>query len=345
MPSGTDTPLPTADLSLRSPVGTVGVILPDRHALFFAAQLSGAALATGCPVVLKAGPLTPLAVAKLVELAASAAWPPGSLNLIYGTNRELGKKLAADARVVLLALAGPAREREALGAVRAGRPFLSVGGGFGCAILDRTAQIPATVERLLSLRFRRPVLGRTPPYFILSPQDLSNRLLEALISGVSKLTGDDMNDDSAEVPWQVSDALAQRAEDWLAAIRQAGGIIAQGGRRSGTFVEPTVVIAPAGYRRIAPPPEDAPVFVIDSYDKQLLRHLDRIPALEQASVFAGDLTSALELAKLPDVTRVDVYTTLGGHAGSGDSEQDAERLRRVMSEMTRRKWVEVHAAG
>lgn len=345
VPSGINTSLPTMDFSLRHPVGTVGVLLPDRHALFFAAQLAGAALATGCPVVLKASPLTPLAVTRLVALAAEAKWPPGSLNLVFGTNRELGKKLAADARVVLLALAGPAREREALGAVRAGRPFLSVGGGYGCAVLDRSAQIPQTVTRLLSLRFRCPILGRTVPYFVLTPQELTSRMQEALASGISSLKTGDLKDPSAEVPWQMSDALAQRAEDWLAAIRQAGGIIAHGGQRQGTYVEPTVVVAPAGYRRIPPPPEDAPVFVIDSYDKQPLRHLDRIPVLEQASVFTSDLNSALELAKLPDVARVDVYTTHAGQPGVGDVGQDTERLRRVMTEMTRRKWVEVHLSG
>jgi glyceraldehyde-3-phosphate dehydrogenase (NADP+) len=345
LPAGTGGSSATVDFAVSHPVGPVAVLLPERHALFFAAQATAAALATGCPVILKASPLAPLAVRRFVELGAELGWPAGSLNLIFGTNRDLGAKLAADARIVLLVLAGSVREREALANVRGGRPLLTLGEGFGCAILDRSADVAQTVTTLLGRRFRAPQMGRAVPYFILAPHSLSARLNESLAASLASLSGTDLSEQTTLVPWQISDALAQRAEDWLASATQAGGVLVCGGRRRGAWVEPSLLAAPAGFRPLATPPPEAPFLVVDSYDKQCVRHLARIPALHEAAVFSGDIQAALELAQVPNVARIDVFTTRPGRSATVGAAGDADQLRRVMSGMMRRKWVELHLAG
>ena len=104
-------------------------------------------------------------------------------------------------------------------------------------------------------------------------------------------------------------------------------------------------MAPTGYSAIAPPPNDAPFLVVDSYDKQFQRHLARYPDLEEAFVFTGAIQSAMELARLPEVPRVDVYTLSAEGNAPEDSRDDADQLRRVIGGMTRRKWVELHLTG
>jgi acyl-CoA reductase-like NAD-dependent aldehyde dehydrogenase len=338
--------LTSVDFSLCRPVGTVAALLPDRHPLFYAAQLTGAAIASGCPIILKAGPLAPLTAKQFMEQGAQLSWPPGCINLIYGANRELGTKLAADMRVGLLALGGYIPDREALMAMRSGRPTLIAGTGFGCALLDRNADVAQTTTRLLSLRFRSPQIGRAEPFFVLVPQALAGRLGESLAAGLAALKGANVGDAGAEVPHQISDNLAQRVEDWLSTVQQAGAIVSYGGQRHGAYVEPIVLTAPAGYREIAAPPPTAPVFIIDSYDKQPERHLTRIPELDEVYIFAGSLQAALDLARLPDVRRVEVFPDKSGPAPlSQEKPHDHERLRQIMAGMTRRKWVGVHLSG
>lgn len=337
--------LASVDFSLRHPVGLVAALLPDRHPLFYAAQLAGAAIASGCPIILKAGPLAPIAVKQFVEQGAQLSWPPGCLNLIYGSNRELGQKLASDPRVALLALGGHTPDRDALVAIRAGRPTLDSGAGFGCALLDRNADVAQTTTRLLALRFRSPEVGRAAPFFIVVPQALASRLGESLAAGLAALKGASPDDAGAEVPWQISDNMAQRVMDWISTVQQAGAIVSHGGQRHGSYVEPVVVTAPAGYREIPAPPPTAPVFIIDSYDKQPERHLRRIPELEEVYIFAGSLQAALDLARIPEVPRVEVFPDKLGPTLAVEQPHDYERLRQLIAGMTLRKWVGLHLSG
>jgi len=336
---------PGRELSWEDPAGIVAILLPERHALYFAAQMMGAALASGCPIVVKPSLLAPLAVRKFIEIGGRLGWPAGSVNLLYGSNRDLGKKLASDPRIALTVIAGNAREREAIGAVRAGRPFATVAAGQGAAVIDPSANIANVVSQLLALRFRNPVIGAPTPYYIVAPQDQVTRLKEALAAGMASLQRDTLRDAECEVPWQISDANAQRAEDWFSSITQAGGILFYGGDRKGTYVEPAIVLAPAGRRPITPPPPDAPVFIIDAYENDVDSQLTRFPNLQQVYVFSGDIDTGMKLAKIVNVPRVDLFIADSGMAAGSPGIHDTEGVRHAIGQMKRHKWVEVHRAS
>jgi acyl-CoA reductase-like NAD-dependent aldehyde dehydrogenase len=337
--------LTSVDFSLRQPVGTVAAMLPDRHPLYYAAELAGAAIATGCPVILSAGLLAPLSVKQFVEQGSQLSWPAGSLNLLYGSTREVGLKLAADARVALLAVAGFVADRDALLEARGNRSAVTLGTGFGCALLDRQADVAQVTTRLLGLRFRSPRIGRPAPFFVVVPQAQAIRFGESLAAGLAALKGTRPSDASSEVPWQITDSSAARAVEWLEQIRTAGGIVSHGGQRQGTYIEPTVLTAPAGYRPIAAPPASLPVFIVDSYDKQPERHLHRVPALEEVYIFAGSLQASLELARIPQVNRVEIFQERAGALPAGEKPPDLEEQRLLLGAMARRKWVGVHLSG
>ncbi len=334
-----------ADLTMRHPVGIVGAILPDRHPLFYAAQLAGASMITGCPVVLLCPPLVPLAVMELMQLGSRQPWPPGSLNLIFGSNRDLGQKLAKDSRVTLVVLAGSTRDAGAFGKVRGQRPLISVGAGFGCALVDRSADVTQVVTGLLAMRFRRPHIGRVPVHFVLAPESLTSRLNDALTAGVQSLTAAAADDPAAEVPWQITESLARRAEEWLQAMVQSGGIVVCGGQRRGSWIAPALIVAPAGLEAVEPPPPHAPFLIVDSYDKRPGRQLSRFPDIEEVSIFTSDVQSALELIGVPNVSRVDVYTTRSGQSTSRPGSDGREQIQHLIAGMTRRKRVELHLAG
>ena len=301
--SGTD---PGSRLSLRRPVGSVAVLLPARQALFRAAQLCGAAIAAGCPVVLLAHPLTPLSVIGLVESAQAANFPPGTINLVFGLRQSIGLKLAADPRVALLVTGGPAPDQEALASARGQRPRIQVGSGHGCAFLDRGADVASCVTALLARRFRNPRWAAGELAYVLCPEELTARLHAALGEGAVSLPGGHRENPDDVVPWQLTESAVRFATDWLDAITGMGGKVASGGRHNGLYVEPAVVTAPAGTRALPPPPAGAPFFVIDSYDKHPRAQLERFPDITEMLIFTPDPKRALELARLTDAERVDV---------------------------------------
>lgn len=67
----------------RVPVGVVGGIVPWNFPVMMAVQKIVPSLITGCTIVLKPSPFTPLTTLKIAELIAGAV-PPGVVNIITG---------------------------------------------------------------------------------------------------------------------------------------------------------------------------------------------------------------------------------------------------------------------
>ncbi|PLR76666.1 betaine-aldehyde dehydrogenase [Bacillus sp. V3-13] len=87
-------------------VGVVGQIIPWNFPLLMAMWKLGAALATGCTVVLKPAEQTPLSALYLAELAAEAGFPDGVLNIVPGFGETAGQPLVDHPLVDKVAFTG-----------------------------------------------------------------------------------------------------------------------------------------------------------------------------------------------------------------------------------------------
>src|SRR3990172_8224200 len=79
-----------ACLTIRMPVGPVGLITPWNFPVAIPAWKSGAALIAGCPIVFKPSSLTPLCAAKFVDALDAAGFPPGVVNMVTGSGSVVG---------------------------------------------------------------------------------------------------------------------------------------------------------------------------------------------------------------------------------------------------------------
>jgi len=78
----------------QEPVGVVGAIIPWNFPMLMMAWKLGPALATGCTVVIKTAPQTPLSALRVAALAKEVGFPDGAINIIPGDD-ETGKLLTA----------------------------------------------------------------------------------------------------------------------------------------------------------------------------------------------------------------------------------------------------------
>ena len=90
----------------REPIGVVGQIIPWNFPLLMAAWKLGAALATGCTVVLKPAEQTPLSALYLAQLFQEAGFPDGVVNVVPGFGETAGKALATHPDVDKIAFTG-----------------------------------------------------------------------------------------------------------------------------------------------------------------------------------------------------------------------------------------------
>jgi aldehyde dehydrogenase (NAD+) len=93
-------------LTIRQPLGVVGIITPWNFPLAIPAWKTFAALVAGNTVVLKPASDTPLSAVLLVEILAEAGLPAGVLNFVTGPGGTLGDALVTDSRVAMISLTG-----------------------------------------------------------------------------------------------------------------------------------------------------------------------------------------------------------------------------------------------
>ncbi len=82
-------------MTVRLPVGPVGLITPWNFPVAIPGWKSGAALIAGCPIVFKPSSLTPLCAAAFVECLDEAGFPPGVVNLLTGSGSVVGDGIVA----------------------------------------------------------------------------------------------------------------------------------------------------------------------------------------------------------------------------------------------------------
>ncbi|MGE6259621.1 aldehyde dehydrogenase family protein [Heyndrickxia sporothermodurans] len=87
-------------------VGVVGQIIPWNFPLLMAMWKMGAALATGCTIVLKPAEQTPLSALYLAELAEEAGFPAGVINIVPGFGKTAGQPLVDHPLVDKIAFTG-----------------------------------------------------------------------------------------------------------------------------------------------------------------------------------------------------------------------------------------------
>ena len=93
-------------LTLRQPIGVVGLITPWNFPTAVPCWKLGAALIAGNTLVLKPATLTPLCAARLVEVLVEAGLPPGVLNLVTGPASMVGQEIVQNPAVRALSFTG-----------------------------------------------------------------------------------------------------------------------------------------------------------------------------------------------------------------------------------------------
>lgn len=102
--------IPNASLgTIKEPVGIAAMITPWNFPLAMITRKAAAALAAGCPVIIKPANETPFSALALAELAERAGIPEGVFNVVLGDPAEVSKILCDEPRIRALSFTGSTR--------------------------------------------------------------------------------------------------------------------------------------------------------------------------------------------------------------------------------------------
>ena len=328
----------------RFPLGPVAAITPFNFPLNLVAHKWAPAIAAGCSIVHKPASQTPLSALLLAELVEQAGWPRGALNVLplAGHDAEL---LVADERLRMLSFTGSAVVGWDL-KQKAGkkRVTLELGGNAG-VIVHHDADLEYAAERCVSGGFSYAGQSCISVQRIFVHAKVLENFQAAFLPRVQKLKVGNPLDESTDVGPMISEADAQRAEQWINEAHNAGAKILCGGKRNGSLLEPTVLTGTRPEQRLNCQEVFAPLVTVEAYDDfgDAVRRVNDSPYGLQAGIFTRDaklLFHAYELLEVGGVIAGDVPTFRIDHmpyGGVKDSGLGREGLRYAIEEMTEPK--------
>jgi len=325
----------------RFPLGPVAGITPFNFPLNLVAHKVAPAIASGCTIVVKPAPQTPLTALLLAEAVEQAGLPDGAFNVLPLSNEDAGL-LVTDERIRLISFTGSAPVGWEIKR-RAGKKkvVLELGGNAG-VVVHSDADLAWAAERCVTGGFSYAGQTCISVQRILVERPAFAKFRDLLLAGVGRLNVGDPLDETTDLGPLLRESDAVRASEWVQEAVQDGATLLCGGRRHGSILEPTVLTGTRSDMKVNCQEVFAPVVTIEPYDDfaQALRQINESPYGLQAGVFtrdAGRIFQAFEELEVGSVIAGDVPSFRIDHmpyGGVKDSGFGREGLRYAIEEMT-----------
>ena len=299
---------PGLDLTLREPIGVVGLIVPWNFPILMASWKVAPALAAGNTAILKPASYTPLTAIRLGELALEAGIPPGVLNIVTGPGGTAGASIAAHDGIGKVAFTGETTTGQEIMRLASGnvkKISLELGGKspnivFADADLEKFAkESPYSV-------FDNAGQDCCARSRILVERSAHERVVELFVEATRNVKVGDPADDATEVGTLVSAKQRDRVKDYIEIGLGEGATIVVGGTEpddpalaDGAYLLPTVFDGVSNDMRIAKEEIFGPVVSIIPFDteEEALRLANATPYGLSGSIWSRDIGKALRAAK------------------------------------------------
>lgn len=229
----------------HEPVGVVGQIIPWNFPLLMAMWKMGAALATGCTIVLKPAEQTPLSALYLAQLVDEAGFPDGVVNIVPGFGETAGAALVDHPLVDKIAFTGSTEVGKLIMANASKtlkRVTLELGGKSPNIILpdaDLTKAIPGALNGVM---FNQGQVCCAGSRVFIQKKHFDNVVADMATHAQSIKQGFGLSRDTEMGPL-VSDEQQERVLNYIEKGIAEGAEIVTGGKKTreeGYFVEPTI---------------------------------------------------------------------------------------------------------
>jgi betaine-aldehyde dehydrogenase len=299
---------PGLDLTLREPIGVVGLIVPWNFPLLMASWKVAPALAAGNTAILKPASYSPLTAIRLGELALEAGIPAGVLNIVTGPGGTAGASIAAHPGIGKVAFTGETTTGQEIMRLAAGnvkKISLELGGKspnivFADADLERFArESPYSV-------FDNAGQDCCARSRILVERSAHDEVVELFAAATRDFKVGDPADEATEMGTLVSERQRDRVKDYIEIGLAEGATLVLGGEApedpalaGGAYLMPTVFDGVSNDMRIAREEIFGPVVSIIPFDteEEAMRLANASPYGLSGSIWSRDIGKALRAAK------------------------------------------------
>ncbi len=299
---------PGIDMTLREPIGVVGLIVPWNFPLLMASWKLGPALAAGNTCILKPASLSPMTALRVGQLALEAGIPPGVLNVVTGPGGTAGAAIAGHLGIGKVAFTGETttgQEIMRLAANNVKKISLELGGKspnvvYADADIERfAAESPYSVFDNCG----QDCCARSR---IFVERSVHEKVVELFVEATRKVKVGDPADDATEVGTLVSFKQRDRVRDYIEIGLGEGANLVVGGEAptdpslsNGAYLMPAVFDGVGNEMRVAREEIFGPVVTVIPFDTEAeaIRLANATPYGLSGSVWSRDIGKALRTAK------------------------------------------------
>jgi len=236
-------------LTVRMPVGPVGLITPWNFPMAIPGWKSGAALIAGCPFVLKPSSLTPLCAAKFVEVLDEAGFPPGVVNMLTGSGSVVGDGLVAHPDIRAISFTGGVDTGKHV-YESAAKKMIKVGlelGGKNPIIAMDDANVDLLMDGVMFGAFGTAGQRCTAASRLIVHQKVYDEVVDELVERAEKLRVGNPIDEKTDMGPVASSDQEKKVLEYIDIGKKEGDQLLAGGKKltggaydRGFFISPTV---------------------------------------------------------------------------------------------------------
>lgn len=263
---------------VKEPVGVCAAITPWNFPSAMITRKAAAALAAGCPIVVKPASQTPYSALALAVLAEEAGVPAGVYSVVTGSAAEIGGEMTSNPIVRKLSFTGSTEIGRLLmqqGASTIKKMSMELGGNAPFIVFD-DADLNAAVEGAIISKYRNAGQTCVCANRIYVHQDIYDAFAEKFVAAVSQLKVGNGVDPAATIGPLIDHAAVAKVQDHIADAVAKGARVRAGGKPhqlGQNFFEPTVVTGVTRVMKVAKEETFGPLAPIFSFssDEEVIR--------------------------------------------------------------------------
>ncbi len=276
------------------PVGPVLAISPFNFPLNLAMHKIAPALATGCSILLKPSPYTPLTALALASLCKRVGLPAGVFNVVVCQNEEASIMLK-DERIKMLSFTGSAEVGWALKAQAGKKKVVLELGGNAAVIVDRSSNIDEAVKAIAMSAYNYSGQVCVSAQRIYVDAGIFDQFLEKFKAAVLELKVGSPMEEGTVIGPMIDRVHLDRIDRWVHEAKAAGAQVVFGGNvvnLENNLYAPTLLTNTKGDMKVVCEEVFGPVAVIErvEYFDEVIREVNRSKFGLQAGLFTNQLS-------------------------------------------------------
>lgn len=330
-------------LSIRQPIGVVGMITPWNFPMAIASWKMLPALVCGNTVVIKPGEDASISTYNLVECLVEAGLPPGVVNIVTGYGPSAGQPLVEHPDVPVVSFTGSTevgRLVYELGARQIKRVSLEMGGKNPLIVMP-DADLDLVMQGVIWAAFGTTGQRCTATSRLIVHRDVAQKLTDRIVERAQSLRVGNGLSPETEIGPLVNAEQLERVLGYIEVGKAEGAQLRCGGARltggdydHGFFVQPTVFTGVTRTMRIAREEIFGPVLsviAVDSLD-EALGVANEVAYGLSSSIYTRDINAALQAMHALEAGIVyinaptigaEIHLPFGGVKATGNGHREA----------------------